>query len=120
MPKSSPILGYPSTKAAVLAMLLKGMNHHEILALLRAEGSTTSLGYILNLKRCTTRGVRKALRLSVAEATLTALTRAALLRGIHARLLAEELLDLLAKENLIDNILDDGITTPKIKGTPNA
>lgn len=115
MPNTKSVAGFPSKNAAILHLHAQGHSHEEIFKRLEGEAS---LAYIAN---CITRN-REAVRISVEPSVYSRVSRAAVVRASTPRLLIERLLATLAQENLIDSILDDGITTPqpRFTGKPNA
>lgn len=106
-----PVAGYPSMKAATLALARKGLDQHEIakaigswpsnvaaiLSQLRKEGELPPLARFI-----------PSGHMPLDRNLLAALAPHAEKRGITPPRLAERLLTVIAGEDLVDAVLDDG------------
>ena len=105
MTRARPTLGYPSRSAACRALRLDGLDNAQIKARFRAAGETISseqISALLNYKLH-----RAAGRLNVGRHVIEQLAPQASARGITPTELAERLLAVIARDGMVDAVLDD-------------
>jgi len=114
MSAARPVAGYPSQQAAVRALLLEGRSRHEIAEAI-GRGLDAVSAVISNLKakgelpEDFETGARPSHAIHVGKETLRLLAPHAARRKTEPAALARKLLDTIAREGLVNAILDDRV-----------
>lgn len=101
---AQPVLGYPSRSAACRAMRAQGLSNAEIVARFAADGKAITpkqINALLHYQK-----VRDGI-VHVPGLVVTRLSPAAAARAISVTELVEELLAVIARDGMVDAILDD-------------
>lgn len=104
MTRPRPALGYPSRSCACRALRSAGLSNDEIVARFAGAGghiTRAQINALLHHQRV------RAAQLRVADVVIERLAPAAAERGISPVELAEELLAVIARDGLVDSVLDD-------------
>lgn len=100
MARCVPTLGYPTRTAAVLALRAQGKSNQDIA---RAAGiSTNHVAQIYSMS------VRQTTLVRVSRGTLERLRPLADKRRVAVEVLAQQIIETVAAENLAEAVLDDG------------
>lgn len=102
-----PVLGYPSRSAACRALRARGLSNGEIVKQFAADGQTITSKQISALLQYQK---SRAGLLRVPKIVVERLAPAAAARGISIVELAEELLAVIARDEMVDAVLDDRVS----------
>lgn len=102
MPKKVPTLGYPSLAVAISALRAKGMDTQAI-----ADATGRTCNHVTATEYRLTQAKRPR-TLIIEERIFDKLQRHASRRGMNAVELADQLLATIARDNLVEAVLDDG------------
>ncbi len=104
MPRRAPVLGYPSRSAACVLLRAEGLSNIEILARFAEAGEAITSQQISTLVH--DQRLRGSSR-RLPEIVIARLAPSAQARGVSAVELAEELLAVIARDDMVDAVLDD-------------
>ncbi len=97
-----PCLGYPSRTAAVAALRADGLTTNEIADKI---GITPKIVQDLEYSAARQRGISKTC--AIAERTSALLEQPAAKRGMSVKALAQAIIDTVARDRMVDAVLDD-------------
>lgn len=111
MSSPRPCLGHPSRTAAIAALRKDGLTTVEIAARI-GDISRKTVRDLERAARCYHRKAKVAeplRKIAVSAKTLASLSPHADRRGLHVNHLARLIVEMVARDNMIDAVLDDGV-----------